>query len=472
MIEMSGIPTTVVTRDGFDVIVANAFAGFGFPSEAPVTYIFPSDMFLQGSDLTPLAEHMDEMLAGLTDWKPEHEGLGMGDVATVTLDGKDYREVYEKCNKFFLRNRWSDDLPIVPPDDDLVNWILTGTERDPQEMLGTVTPRGGVATPHSLAVCLAMAGGRPEYYPVFEAVVKAAIRPESTMQSWSSTTNSCIPVHIINGPVAKDIRLGHGYNCMGPNAAYPAGQIIGRALRILQMTLGGALPGTGDMAIFGGLSATNCVFAEDEENVPEGWKLWSEERGYARGTNVVTQTLVNSMNNIYWYFGDHDNNEATLTAVGKIMGVPNMTKLDKYNGAFKHDGTDVVNPNTNSGLVVLPPAFIKSLIESNDMTQDKLRERLWEESKLPYELMERMGYLQRAIDYVCLEVPKPGDMIPYTPTPGQIHMAFAGGSQGGHGYWMGGMGRGVAVSEEITLPSNWDELLLDAEIDLGPVPLG
>ena len=451
--------------------MSNAFSGFGFPAEGTINYLFPTEMFLEGSDLTPLSEHMEELLAGLTSWEPVHKGTGMSEVQTVEIEGKDYQDVFQKANKLFLRNAWGDDLPIIPPTDEMVDWILTGTDYERDHVFGTVPPRGGVATTHSVAVCLAMAGGRPEYMPVFLAIVQACISKACAMQSWNSTTNSCVPCIIVNGPVAKQIRLGHNYGCLGPNATYPAGQVICRALRILQMTLGGGLPGTGDMAIFGGLSATNVVFAEDEDNVPEGWKLWSEERGHPRGTNVVTMTLVNSKINIYWLTGDRKANDQTLTSIGKIMGTPNITKFDKYSGDLKHDGTDEpYRPDSHTGLLLLPPAFVKLIIDNNDMTQEKLRERLWEESKLPYELVEAMGYMERAIKYSCIELPKPGDKIAYTPDARNLHMAFAGGESGLHGYWMTGMCQGKVVDAVVELPKNWDDLLLDAEIDLGPAP--
>ena len=51
---MAGIPTVVVTRSEFEGIVSNAFAGFGFPAEAPIGYVFPNEIFLIGSDLALL----------------------------------------------------------------------------------------------------------------------------------------------------------------------------------------------------------------------------------------------------------------------------------------------------------------------------------------------------------------------------------------------------------------------------------
>ena len=50
MIEMSGIPTMVVTREGFSGVVNNAYAGFGFALEGPTVYEFPLEMFVAGSD--------------------------------------------------------------------------------------------------------------------------------------------------------------------------------------------------------------------------------------------------------------------------------------------------------------------------------------------------------------------------------------------------------------------------------------
>ena len=48
----------------------------------------------------------------------------------------------------------------------------------------------------------------------------------------------------------------------------PAGAAIGRAIRLLQQNVGGALPGSGTMAMFGMMRHTNAVFAEDEEGLP------------------------------------------------------------------------------------------------------------------------------------------------------------------------------------------------------------
>ena len=45
------------------------------------------------------------------------------------------------------------------------------------------------------------------------------------------------PVVIVNGPIAKQIRLNSGFGCLGPDPQHPAGASIGRALRLLQQNV-------------------------------------------------------------------------------------------------------------------------------------------------------------------------------------------------------------------------------------------
>jgi len=46
----------------------------------------------------------------------------------VRVEGKDYEEAMAKANRLFLRNMWSDGLPVIPPTEEQVNWLLTGTD--------------------------------------------------------------------------------------------------------------------------------------------------------------------------------------------------------------------------------------------------------------------------------------------------------------------------------------------------------
>ena len=51
-----------VTREGFTGVVNNAFAGLEFPADAATIYEFPMEVFLPGSDLTPIKENIDKIV--------------------------------------------------------------------------------------------------------------------------------------------------------------------------------------------------------------------------------------------------------------------------------------------------------------------------------------------------------------------------------------------------------------------------
>src|SRR5262249_23193405 len=136
---------------------------------------------------------------------------------------------------------------------------------------------------------LAMAGGRPEYLPVLIAATKAILDPLMRHHLLNTSVCSCFPVVVVNGPIARQIRLNAGYGCLGPDPVHPAGASIGRAIRLLIQILGKAVPGTGSMALFGGPARyTNLVFAENEEALPSAWNPLGIERGFPKGSNVVT----------------------------------------------------------------------------------------------------------------------------------------------------------------------------------------
>ena len=112
--------------------------------------------------------------------------------------------------------------------------------------------RAAASSPSKRApIALAMTGGRPEYLPVLIAAVEAFLDPASSSELLQATSGAPFPVVMVNGPIAKQIRLNSGFGCLGPDPQYPAGASIGRALRQMQQNLGGALPGTGTMAPWG-----------------------------------------------------------------------------------------------------------------------------------------------------------------------------------------------------------------------------
>ncbi len=451
------IPTVVVTRQGFSRVVTDAFAGVGLPAEASHV-LYPVEMFVPGSDLTPIEEKMEELIAGLTKWEPPTEAKRVITLPKVRVEGKDYEEAVANVNTLFLRNMWSDGLPIVPPTEKRVNWLLTGTDLPPDRVVIKILPRGGIATVETIAVNLAMAGGRPEYMPVLIAALEAIGNPQFRHGLMNSTTCSVYPVVIVNGPVTKQIRLNSGYGCLGPDPLQPAGGSIGRAIRLPFQGVGGAISGSGTMSIYGGPARyTNIVFAEDEDGLPSDWQPLSVEQGFPEGSNTVTVYSVSSTTNVPG--GEVGNKQSALASLNRAAGTMAVPNGNYWVYPY--------NPEGAAGILLMASGTAQGLSRF-DWSKEKVKAYLWQNSKVA---ASKLGPHVSAWWIPGDEILE--DPMPISMSPRGMKIVVAGGLQSGHMMWLQvGCCPEKLTSEEVKLPANWDDLLVKAEQDLGPVPRG
>jgi hypothetical protein len=358
-----------------------------------------------------------------------------------------------------LANRWGDGLPLWPPTRERVDWILRGAAHPRRRMLGTFPPRGGVTTVESCAIALAMAGGRPEYLPVLAAAVEAFLDPESGSEQLQAASGSAFPVLIVNGPIGARIRLNAGFGCLGPDPQRPAGASIGRGLRLLQQNLGGALPGIGTMANYGGLRYTNVVFAEDEASLPAGWAPHGTERhGFAPGTSSISLAFANGATNIRRRGAKKETPEEDalqgMHRMADFMRVPNMAGLAGY-----ERGTP--------GILMLP-GVVAQTMAGLGWTKASIREFLWEHSRIPAADLRRAG-CPAWIEIDTSKVARESlalDPWPITASADNFVVVVAGGGHPTNSYWLQGYSPGV-VGRPIDLPPSFERLLADAERDLG-----
>jgi hypothetical protein len=455
MVEKMGIPTVVVTREGFSQVVANAFAGMQFSAEA-AEVVYPVDMFMPGSDLTPIDEKMDKLIAGLTKWEPKKKEKKAITPPKIMVEGNNYEEAVANMNNLFLRNMWSDGLPIAPPTKERVSWILTGTDLSPYKVVSKILPRGGIVNVETIAVNLAMAGGRPEYLPVLIAAVEAISDPRFAHEGMNSTTCSVYPVVIVNGPIAKQIRLSSGYGCLGPDPLHPAGASIGRAIRLLLQGAGGAVPGMGTMSIHGGPARyTNVVFAEDEDGLPSNWEPFSAEQGFPLNSNAVTVYSVSGATNVPG--GEAGTEELALATLNVASGAMGFTNGNYWLHAYNSEGS--------AGILLIARGTAQGLSKLG-WSKEEVKAHLWEHSKVPASRLE-----PRAPVWWLPRQDTMQDPMPITMSPKGIKIVVAGGLQSGHMMWLQvGCCSPQLTSAEIKLPADWDELLKKAEEDLGPLP--
>lgn len=453
------MPTVVVQREEFIGVTQNAVAGFGFPPEVAMV-IFPVGLFLVGSDLTPLHPKIDSFIEGLTRWKPAIQGAQTMDPPPVEIRGLDYEENLARMNRVFLAKRWGDGLPLLPPTEERVKWILRGTDFPPATRIGKILPQGRLATVETVAIALAMAGGRPEYLPVLIGAVEALMDPGLAHQFWQATSSSVYPAVIVNGPVAGQIRLNSGFGLLGPDALHPAGGLIGRALRLLLQNVGGAVPGSGTMSQFGGMRFTNAVFAEDEEGLPPGWEpLSAEYFGARRGEDRLAFYPVSSATNITrrgtGKEGPQEEALQSLYRIAAYMEAPNINGLKGY-----EEGTP--------GILLISSTTALQLANLG-WSKERIKVFLWENSRIPLSRLKRTGMLnyleERGIDPQSLP-----DPWPITRKARNLMIVVAGGRHPTQAYWMQGAQGPKAVSVRIRLPAHWEQLLREADTELGLLP--
>ena len=179
---------------------------------------------------------------------------------------------------------WTDGLPVVPPTSERVARMLTGTTRDPGEVVAVVPPDLVPLTVEKVAVNATLAGCRPEYLPVVLAAVEAACTDEFNIHGLLATTYFSGPIVIVNGPVVSQIGMNAEINLFGQGNR--ANATIGRALQLVVRNVGGGRPGGVDRATLGNPGKYTFCFAEREHDSP--WEPLHVERGEAEGTSAVT----------------------------------------------------------------------------------------------------------------------------------------------------------------------------------------
>src|SRR5262245_49641834 len=94
--------------------MTNAVVGLGLaPDAAMVT--FPIDMFLPGSDITPVEARKREFYAGLTGWTSSFARGANGVTPMLTVEAATVEQALDRANDLLLAHRWGDGLPLWPP---------------------------------------------------------------------------------------------------------------------------------------------------------------------------------------------------------------------------------------------------------------------------------------------------------------------------------------------------------------------
>jgi hypothetical protein len=315
---------------------------------------------------------------------------------------------------------WGDGLPLVAPTPARVEAALRALEGIELE-LGPLPPSGLVPTRESFAANAVMAGCRPADLPVVLAALRAMLAPEYNLHGVLATTHPCASLLIVNGPVRTSLGINSGTNCFGQGTR--ANAVIGRAVQLLTMNIGGARPGSMDRSTQGSPAKYSWCFGENEEESP--FEPYSVRRGFAPGESVVTVAATEGPHNI--------NDHGSTTGEGLLMTIAGTMAQTGSNNLY------VKGPH----FLVLGPEHAATL-HRDGWTADTLRERLWEQARVPVAEVSEENRRQ----FEDWGVQPDGDFYTVSTGPEMLHILVAGGA-GKHSAWIPSFGATAAVSRAV-----------------------
>jgi hypothetical protein len=220
---------------------------------------------------------------------------------------------------------WTDGLPVIPPTANRVERMLSAVSRNPQEIIAVIPPRRGEATVEKIAINAVMAGCLPEYLPVVIAAIQAISHPEFPLSILNTGTNPQAPWFMVNGPIRSKLDINSGMGAMGPG--WRANSTIGRAVRLILINIGGAIPGLYTRATFAWPHRNGMLMGEYEEESP--WEPFHVEHGYPKNTSTITAFRITS------HIGIHGNTiNSSARGYLKPMGLAmaSLGNLGLYGG--------------------------------------------------------------------------------------------------------------------------------------------
>jgi hypothetical protein len=183
---------------------------------------------------------------------------------------------------------WSDGLPLVPASRPLVDRFLAATDRTPDEVIGRLAQVDRSVTVELAAINAAMAGCRPECFPVVLAAWDALMRERATGGGGWQSTSGPAPLIVVNGPVRDALGFNKAGGVFGPG--FRANATVPRAIGLIVRNALGIHPHVFEQATQGLPGRWSICVAENEEESP--WEPLSAEAGLPAGTSAVSATLL------------------------------------------------------------------------------------------------------------------------------------------------------------------------------------
>lgn len=197
-------------------------------------------------------------------------------------------DVAQRAIDYCYEQDWTDGLPVVPASQPLVDRFLAYTSRARDEVLTRLDHLGRECTVELAAINAAMAGCRPEYFPVVLAALEAVTRERAAGGGGWQSTSGPAPLIVVNGPARTELGFNGTGGVFGPG--FRANATVARAVGLIVRNALGIRPHVLEQASQGIPGRWSICIAENEEESP--WEALSADGGQPAGVSAVTATLT------------------------------------------------------------------------------------------------------------------------------------------------------------------------------------
>ncbi len=327
----------------------------------------------------------------------------------------------------FAARGWSDGMLMAPPTEMRVAAMVAGSGLPPEKIIGELAPKMGVATVERIAANAVMAGCRPEHMPILVAAVQIMSDPTFFLKNIQATTHPVSPLLIVGGPLAKTLNINSGSGAFGPGPW--ANGVIGRAIRLMLLNIGGGKPGEIDKATLGHPGKYTYCIAENEAASP--WPSLRAERGFAADVSTVT---------MYGGEAPHNINDHESTTAGGL--------LTTITGSIAQIGQNSVECFAEM-LVVLSPEHAAT-IAADGFTKDDVKRAIYEDARVPMSRFAQKNIERRLWRLLPLRYrDRPMDTMVAMVQRWEDVIVIVAGGEGKHSMYLPGYGSTRALTRPI-----------------------
>ena len=280
--EYLGIPAVTIAGPTFVRQVYSTSINNGVPAPRAATYPGAFAAHTREELLRNTREVVwPQLVEGLTKPITKEELADLGKAAVGGARDIVFTGTTDEVNRFFVENRWSDGLPVIPPTAARVEQFLKFCDLEWDKSVGVLPIAYRDTLVWHVAVNGVMAGCPPEFMPLLIAFTKALA--DGDYRRTLASTHAWTPFCWVNGPVARQL----GLDSQQGQINEPRNMALGRFINLAMLNLGGYYVKQNRMGTFGYLMPWSLT--EDEEACLRiGWQPYHVQLGHDLNQSVLT----------------------------------------------------------------------------------------------------------------------------------------------------------------------------------------